>query len=141
MRADELSALLPWRAPFMMLDRMLVCVPHERIVTLKRVTAGDSLAEGADVDLVEFPNALVLEGLSQSAALLFWLSFGPEALAGAPLLGDLRSTHAGGARPGDTIEYAVRAIKMTRRAGLFSGTAQVAGKTIADAELGFGIRP
>ena len=37
-----------------------------------------------------FPSVLVLEGLSQSAALLFRLSYGPKALSGAPLLGHLQ---------------------------------------------------
>lgn len=140
MTAAELASLLPWRAPFLMLDRMVECVPHDRIVTWKRVTANDSLAEGADGDVVDFPSALVLEGLSQTAALLFRLSYGPEALAGAPLLGHLRCEHSGGAHPGDTIEYSVQAVKMTSRTGLFTGTARVDGRTIAHVELGFGVR-
>jgi 3-hydroxymyristoyl/3-hydroxydecanoyl-(acyl carrier protein) dehydratase len=81
----------------------------------------------------------VLEGLSQTAALLFRLSYGPEALRGAPLLGHMPSVAQGGARPGDTIEYAVRAIKMTSKTGIFSGVARVDGAMIAEAELGFGV--
>ena len=137
--ANDLRALLPWSHPFLMVDRMLDCVPHERVVTLKRVTAGDALAESGDWDGLHFPATLVLEGLSQSAALLFRLSYGPDALSGAPMLGHLSATLAGAPQPGDTIEYTVRAIKMTSRAGIFAGVARVDGVEIATAELAFGV--
>ncbi len=139
MTANELRALLPWTHPFLMLDGMLECVPHERVVTLKRVTSDDAMAEGGDWEGLHFPTSLVLEGMSQSAALLFRLSYGPDALAGAPLLGHLNATLSGAPSPGDTIEYTVRAVKMTSRSGIFAGTARVDGAEIATAELAFGV--
>lgn len=137
--ARELRELLPWSHPFLMVDTMLDYVPHERVVTRKRVTSDDGMAEGGEWDGLSFPSALVVEGMSQSAALLFRLSYGPEALSGAPLLGHLGATFAGAAQPGDTIEYTVRAIKMTSRSGIFSGVARVDGAQIATAEIALGV--
>jgi 3-hydroxymyristoyl/3-hydroxydecanoyl-(acyl carrier protein) dehydratase len=56
------------------------------------------------------------------------------------MLGHLRASFGGaGARPGDTIEYSVRALKMTSRGGLFAAVARVGETTLAEAELGFGV--
>jgi len=129
--AIDIHAILPWRHPFRMVDTLTECVPHERILTRKRVTSGEPTGARS------FPSTLVLEGLSQSAALLFRLSYGADALGGTPLLGHLSASLEGGALPGDTIEYDVRAVKMTSKHGLFTGTASVNGAAIARAEFGF----
>jgi len=137
--APDLNELLPWSHPFLMVDRMVRCIPHESAVTLKQVTASDSVAEGSGPGDVCFPSVLILEGLSQTAALLFRLSYGPDALSGAPLLGYLKAKFRAGARPGDTLTYTVTAIKMTSRSGVFKGVAHVEASRVAAAELAFGI--
>jgi 3-hydroxyacyl-[acyl-carrier-protein] dehydratase len=131
--------MLPWSHPFRMIDRMLEYVPHERALTCKQVTAGDSVLDGADGLREFFPSVLIVEGLSQTAALLFRLSYGPESLSGAPLLGHLRAKVRGEARPGDTLLYTVTAIKMTSRSGVFSGVARIHERVIVAAELAFGV--
>jgi len=136
---SDLQAMLPWSHPFLMIDRMVGCVPHESAVTCKQVTASDSILPGSDSKDVFFPSVLILEGLSQSAALLFRLSYGPKALSGAPLLGYLKAKFRGSARPGDTLLYTVTAIKMTSRSGVFSGVARVGATEIAATELAFGV--
>ena len=127
----ELHAMLPWSHPFQMVDRMLECVPHQRVVTCKRVSAGDTPAF--------FPSVLILEGLSQTAALLFRESYGPSALSGAPLLGYLGARIRGEARVGDTLIYTVTAIKMTSRNGVFAGIARIDTKVVASTDLAFGV--
>jgi 3-hydroxyacyl-[acyl-carrier-protein] dehydratase len=137
----DLRAILPWTHPFVMLDRMVHCVPHQSAVTVKTVTAGDPvMPRGGSADL-RFPSVMVLEGLSQTAALLFRLSYGPAALAGAPMLGFLKAKLRAGARPGDTLEYTVHAVKMTSRSGVFTGVARIGATFVASAELAFGVRP
>ena len=128
----DIHEMLPWSYPFLMVDRMVRCVPHESALTCKHVTAGDSGG-------VFFPSVLILEGLSQTAALLFRLSYGPNAMSGAPLLGYLKAKFRGSARPGDTLLYTVTAIKMTSRSGVFAGVARVDADVIAATELAFGL--
>ena len=128
----DLHAMLPWSHPFVMVDRMLECVPHRSVVTCKQVTVGDSGEEF-------FPSVLILEGLSQTAALLFRESYGPSALSGAPMLGYLKAKFRGHARPGDTLTYSVSAVKMTSRSGVFGGVAHVGEKVVARADLAFGV--
>ena len=135
----ELHEMLPWSHPFLMVDRMVRCVPHVSAVTCKQGTASDSVMPASALGESFFPSVLILEGLSQSAALLFRLSYGPNALSGAPLLGFLKARFRGSARPGDTLQYTVTAIKMTSRAGAFAGVARVGVTVIATTELAFGV--
>ena len=120
-----------------MIDRMLECEPHDYIVTLKGVTSGDSIA-GDSSEPGGFPAVLLLEGLSQSAALLFRLSYDVPA-GELPLLGFLKASLAEqGAHPGDAITFTVRSVKMTRKGGVFEGQARIdGGEVIAEAELAF----
>jgi len=41
---DPIGTLLPWKHPFLMVDRVVEVVPHVRIVTRKSVTCGDAMA-------------------------------------------------------------------------------------------------
>jgi 3-hydroxyacyl-[acyl-carrier-protein] dehydratase len=134
----DIHSMLPWSHPFRMVDRMVSCVPHERAVTCKCVSAGDAVMPRGDGREVFFPSVLVLEGLSQTAALLFRLSYGPDALVRAPMLGYLDAKIRGSAKPGDTLTYTVTAVKMTRRSGIFEGVAHVDLTLIASTELAFG---
>jgi 3-hydroxyacyl-[acyl-carrier-protein] dehydratase len=135
----DLRAILPWAHPFVMLDRVVRCVPHETAVTVKTVTAGDAVMPRGDSADVWFPSVMILEGLSQSAALLFRASYGPDALAGVPMLGFLKAKIRSGARPGDTLEYTVHAVKMTSKSGVFTGVARVGSTRVASGELAFGV--
>ncbi len=136
MEAREIQSLVPWRHPFLMIDRVIECTPHERIVTQKNVTASDLFADGDQSDVPAFPSVLLLEGMSQSAALLYKLSYEelPERL---PLLGFLKASMHGPAVGGDSVRFHVRAIKMTRNGGLFEGESRLGERLIAEAELGF----
>jgi 3-hydroxymyristoyl/3-hydroxydecanoyl-(acyl carrier protein) dehydratase len=122
-----------------MIDGMLACVPHEQVMAFKTVTDADPLARGdpADEGRLWLPAALVLEGLNQTSALLFRLSYGKLDRTRLPLLGHLRARIGGGAALGDRIVYAVRSLKMTATHGLFAGSAAVGGRRIAEAEMGF----
>ena len=139
MYRSELIDVLPWSHPFHMLDRMVECVPHRRVVTLKRVSVGDSIFNGASSPVTHFPSVLVFEGLGQTAALLFRLSYGAGSIDRMPMLGHLQATIHGAARPGDTIEYTVTAVKMTSSGGIFTGIARADGRTLVESELGFGL--
>ena len=140
MDPDQVRALLPWRQPFQMIDQLIECVPHERIATLKLVTVNDTMGEAralaggvASGRGPVLPPAMILEGMSQSAALLFQISYGALAKESIPMLGDMKATYHDVAHPGEAIVFAVRAVKMTSTAGLFEGAARVGERLIAQA--------
>src|SRR5712691_9746984 len=135
MDAEYVRSILPWREPFRMIDRLVECLPHEAITTLKEVTGNDAMSGPAVPGGGVFPSSLVLEGMGQSASLLHQLSYGRLASSAIPLLGDMKATHHDVARPGDALTFVVRAVKMTRTMGLFEATASVGGRPIAEAEF------
>jgi 3-hydroxyacyl-[acyl-carrier-protein] dehydratase len=137
----QLQELLPWRHPFVMIDRMIECVPHERIATMK-VVDGDDLGGVAHSRRDPgFGGAMVLEGMNQSAALLYQLTYGKFDAARVPLLGFLKAEFGPCAGPGDSIHFSVVAVKMTRTHGLFEGEARVGEQTLARSELAFAVAP
>jgi len=130
-------ALLPWRRPFLMIDRMVECVAGERITTRKNVTSGDPCVGGAGEGTPTFPAVLLLEGMGQTAALLYRLSYPEESGRPLPLLGFLQASLIGSAGPGDAVQFDVRSVKMTRSGGVFEARASVSGELVAEAELAF----
>ncbi len=139
MDPETLRSLLPWRDPFVTIDRVLECVPHSHIVASKALIGDDVITLAHTPGHAVFPGVMLLEGLSQSAAVLFQLSYGKIPPTRIPLLGHVKATFSGGAAPGDEVAYDVRAVKMTSTSGLFRGTARVAGKAVAEAELAFAV--
>lgn len=139
MDPEKLRSLLPWRHPYVTIDRVLECVPHRHIVAAKALIGDDMVTLAHTPGHAVFPGVMLLEGLSQSAAVLFQLSYGKIPPEKIPLLGFMKATFSGGAAPGDEVAYDVRAVKMTSTSGLFRGTARVAGKAVAEAELAFAV--
>jgi 3-hydroxyacyl-[acyl-carrier-protein] dehydratase len=133
----NIEQLLAWRHPFRMVDRLIAYTPHDCILTHKLVTANDPVLAGAPYPGTFFPGVLLLEGLSQTAALLFRLSFPETGSASLPLLGFLAARLHGSVRPGEIVAFDVQSEKMTRTAGVFRGEARNDSRVLATAELAF----
>lgn len=139
MDPDDPGSNLPWRLPFRMVDRLLSCEPHRSIETIKQVTAGDAMGRsGSGLDPV-LSEAMVLEGMGQSASLLHQMTYGRLAASALPMLGFVKAKYLSPARAGDTLAFTVRAVKMTQTMGLFEAVARVDGIPIAEAELALGV--
>lgn len=61
---------LPHRFPFLMLDRVLECVPEERIVALKNVTINEPFFPGHFPNAPVMPAVLILEAMAQATGIL-----------------------------------------------------------------------
>ena len=139
MGPERPESLLPWGLPFRMVDRLIACVPHRSIDTLKRVTHGDAAGPGGRMELPALPEVMVLEGMGQSASLLHQMTYGPLAGSALPMLGFVKATQLAPARAGDTLQFTIRAVKMTTTMGLFEAEARIDGTLIAAAEFAMGV--
>ena len=128
-----------------MVDRLVECVPHLRISTIKVVSANDPYADPFAHGARGFPHTMMLEGLNQSAALLYQFTYGKIDSSRLPLLGYLKADFtvpvsvADLGPAGEIILLDVRAIKMTPTHGLFAGVARIGQETMVRAELAFAV--
>lgn len=70
MDIGEVMKILPHRYPFLMLDRVLECVPGERLVALKNVTINEHFFPGHFPNGPVMPAVLILEAMAQATGIL-----------------------------------------------------------------------
>lgn len=140
--ATALHGLLPHRYPFLLLDRIDVIVPGERVVGIKRLSAGEWWASGAEVGASNrvFPFTLVLEALAQTTGgLLTGLKDVAEGAIGYFMSAD----HVRFRRPahvGDELRLAVSLTQWKRSICKTHGVATVDGDTVITADLTTAVR-
>jgi len=122
-----------------MIDRVLECLPNQRIVATKSLDGDDMMALAHRPGTAVFPGLMIIEGMGQSAAVLFQMSYRRIVPPQLPLLGHMKARIHGSAAFGDEVAYTVRAVKMTSVSGIFEGAARVGGRLIAEAELAFAV--
>lgn len=70
MYIDEIRRFLPHRYPFLLVDRVLECVPGERLTAIKNVTVNEPFFTGHFPEMPIMPGVLIIEALAQATGLL-----------------------------------------------------------------------
>lgn len=76
----QIQQLLPHRYPFLLVDKVVECIPKERLLACKNVSFNEPFFQGHFPANPVFPGVLMLEALAQATALLTSQSddqFGP----------------------------------------------------------------
>jgi len=137
----EIEALIPHRAPFLLVDRIVEYDPDaKRIVGLKGVTASEWYFSGHFPGLPVMPGVLQVEALAQTMAVYVAKQAG---------FGDRIGLFAGIDRvrfkrivaPGDTLRLEVTMEKLGSRFGRGRGVASVDGEVACEGLLSFVIPP
>ena len=76
MDIGEVLEFLPHRYPFLMVDRVLECVPGERLVALKNVTYNEHYFPGHFPKSPVMPAVLILEAMAQATGILAMRTLG-----------------------------------------------------------------
>ncbi len=66
----RIMSLLPHRYPFLLVDRVVECVPGDHIVAYKNVTINEPFFQGHFPGAPVMPGVLILEALAQTGGLL-----------------------------------------------------------------------
>ena len=69
---------LPHRYPFLLVDRVLECVPGKSIKALKNVTINEPFFQGHFPGLPIMPGVLIVEAMAQTGGLLYMVTRKPE---------------------------------------------------------------
>lgn len=137
MDIHEILKYLPHRYPFLLVDRVLECVPGQKIVAIKNVTCNEPFFTGHFPHRLVMPGVLILEALAQSAGIL--------AFKTTNTLPDLHSLHflAGidNARfkrvviPGDQLHLTIEVLRAKQNVWKFKGIAMVGDQLACSAEM------
>jgi 3-hydroxyacyl-[acyl-carrier-protein] dehydratase len=134
---EGIQKLLPHRAPFLLVDRVVAFEAGKRIVAWKGVTMNEPFFAGHFPGKPVMPGVLILEALAQAAALLAMMSLGPG--EAGKLITYLMAIDGARFRrpvvPGDRLELHVEITKQKGAVWKEMGTAVVDGQPVAEAEF------
>jgi 3-hydroxyacyl-[acyl-carrier-protein] dehydratase len=133
----EILQALPHRYPFLLVDRIIDINGDESGIGIKNVTANEPQFMGHFPHRPVMPGVLVIEGMAQTAGAMCIRALGPNAKPNLVYFLTIdKAKFRKPAIPGDTIEYHVKKISRRKNMWWFRAEAKVAGKLIAEAELG-----
>ncbi len=134
---DEVMRRLPHRYPMLLVDRVLECVPGERILALKNVTMNEEFFAGHFPGRPVMPGVLVLEAMAQAAGILTFVTANvyPDESVKFYFAGIDNARFRRPVVPGDQVLLAARLERRIRSIWKFSTTATVDGTQVAGAEM------
>lgn len=136
---EEIEAILPHRAPFLLLDTVEELVPGEYSVARKCVSANEPFFQGHFPGYKVMPGVLIVEALAQTGAVAL-LSL-PENKGKIALFGGIKNCRfKTQVRPGDVLTLTCRLTNRKGPIGIGEAEATIEGKTAVKAELTFAIR-
>jgi 3-hydroxyacyl-[acyl-carrier-protein] dehydratase len=140
LEAADIAAILkalPHRYPFLMIDRIIEMRSGETAIGIKNVTYNEPQFMGHFPDRPVFPGVLMIEGMAQTAGAMCVMSGAVESDSKQVLFLTIdKAKFRRPVVPGDTIEYHMVKLKRKNDMWWFRGEAKVAGKLVAEAEVG-----
>jgi len=136
LRIQEISALLPHRYPFLLVDRVLSVKPGVCIKSLKNVTINEPFFQGHFPGEPIMPGVLILEAMAQTG-ILFAKNTDPDGLEGKLLVfaGMDKVRFRRQVVPGDQLIMELKLIKRKSIIWKMEGKASVDDKVAAEAVL------
>jgi len=127
---------LPHRYPFLLVDRILECIPDRKVVGLKNVTINEPFFQGHFPGAPIMPGVLIIEAMAQAGGILAISSI-PELNEGTLMyfMGLDQVRFRKQVVPGDQLILELEIIKKRAKVIKMSGLAKVDGQVAAEAQL------
>lgn len=127
---------LPQRYPFLMIDRVLDCVPGETLTALKNVSINEPYFQGHFPEIPVMPGVLIMEALAQATGILaFFSEKNPPENTKFLFVGIDKARFKRQVVPGDQLILQVRYLRRKRGIWVFDAEARVNSDIAACAEL------
>ena len=129
---EDIKAVLPHRAPFLWLTRIVSCDPGQSIVAELDVDADLPLFAGHFPDYPVLPGVIIMEALAQAAS--FCALVGSDAAGKVGFLTGIdKAKFRNQVRPGDTVTLSATIVKSSSRLVVAEVEASVDGRVCATA--------
>jgi 3-hydroxyacyl-[acyl-carrier-protein] dehydratase len=137
MEIGEIMRHLPHRSPFLLVDRILECVPGERIKGVKNVTVNEPFFQGHFPHYPVMPGVLIIEALAQVSLILFYETIDrlPDDNSVIFFAGIDEARFKRQVLPGDQLLLESIVKRLVRGVGKFSVRASVGDALVAEAEI------
>ena len=137
MDIHDVMRQLPHRYPFLMVDRVIACVPGESIEAIKNVTFNEPYFTGHFPHRPVMPGVMILEALAQAAGILAFRTAGviPDENSRFYFAGIDNARFRRPVEPGDQLVLKAQLERAIRGIWKFSTVAEVDGKEAASATM------
>jgi len=137
MDIQAVLAQLPHRYPFLLVDRVLECVPGKRIHALKNVTVNEPFFPGHFPGRPTMPGVMILEALAQAAGILAFKTAGvvPDEKSRFYFVGIDGARFRKPVVPGDQLALKATFDRAMRGIWKFTTVAEVDGAEVASATM------
>lgn len=128
---------LPHRYPFLLVDRVLECVPGKTIRALKNVTINEPFFPGHFPHRPVMPGVLILEALAQAAGILAFKTVGvvPDENTRFYFVGIDNARFRKPVEPGDQLILHATFLRAMRGIWKFGTRAEVGGVEVCSADM------
>lgn len=137
MDIQAVLAQLPHRYPFLLVDRVVECVPGKRIEAIKNVTVNEPFFSGHFPGRPVMPGVLILEALAQAAGILAFKTAGvvPDEKSRFYFVGIDAARFRKPVLPGDVLVLKATLERAIRGIWKFDTVAEVDGAVAASATM------
>ena len=134
---EDIMSMLPHRYPFLLVDKVLECVPFESIVAVKNVTYNEPFFTGHFPTSPVMPGVLILESMAQATGVLAFHSAKATSKSDAMyyLVGVDKARFKSPVVPGDQLILRANLKRSIRGIYKFEATAHVDDKLVSSAEF------
>lgn len=133
----EVMERLPHRYPFLLIDRVLECVPGDRLTAIKNVTFNEPFFTGHFPVRPVMPGVLILEAMAQATGILAFRTMdeGPDSKSLYLLVGLDKARFKRQVEPGDQLKIDVDLKRRLRGVWIFGAEARVGEEIAATADV------
>jgi 3-hydroxyacyl-[acyl-carrier-protein] dehydratase len=137
MYVEEIRRFLPHRYPFLLVDRVLECIPGESLTAIKNVSVNEPFFTGHFPETPIMPGVLIIEALAQATGLLGFRTMSEEPRNDVlyMLVGVDNVRFKRQVIPGDQLFLKVKLERRSRVVWKFSCEATVDGEVVTMADM------
>ena len=134
---NEIMRILPHRYPLLLIDRVVEISLNEHIKAYKNVTIGEHVFQGHFPGHPIYPGVMIIEGMAQAGGVLAFKSMDESELQDKVVyfMSIDKAKFRLPVRPGDRLDYEIKALKHRGKIWVLKGEAYIDGKLAAEAEL------